>query len=700
MSRVDDYAWLARSDDPQTVDHLRSEQAFYDREIARLAPIRVSLEAEMAGRLPAADASVAWRRSGIVYFTRSRRGEEHERLFRLDHDGAGEHLVLDPNSLGPVGARPTSLDADGTSRGGLVPLTLVEPSPDGSVVAYGVVGPDGPEIRFRDVETALDLPDRLPGAGPTGAWGADSRSFLYVRSDGRRGHEVLRHAIGTASGQDGTVLTEDDPRFDLRVHASRDGSWIVLTSASAESSEVSLVPSGRTGETPRLVTPRRPGVRYDVEPLPGGWDGLGEDTLLLVTDDGAPEFRLVEAPVPPPGGAGDARYWEPVAGLPGSSAERLEFAVVMVRHVVLGVRRDAEPFLRIVDRPPPGTALAARPATREVHPGVPYGRLRLWHPDDPGTGSVVIVEENLVTAPAWVEIDLATGARSVVKRTPLTGVDPTRYVTDRVYARAADGVAVPVTIARRRDSRRGRTAGMVVTAFGAFEECNWPAFDPATLSLLDRDLVVAVAHVRGGGELGRGWWSAARGRHKARSFVDLFAVRDALVAAGWAGEVRGGARVVVRGASAGGQLAAAVYSRAPRMWRAVVAETPLVDPVTALSDPAQPPSPGLVEEWGDPVASPADLAAMLAWSPYDNPPPPGRPPLLVTGTRSDARHPLHEAARWVARLRATDQSRTPSPVLLRIDTGTGERTLPGMGSARMRYEAEILAWVLDQLGLA
>jgi oligopeptidase B len=389
-----------------------------------------------------------------------------------------------------------------------------------------------------------------------------------------------------------------------------------------------------------------------------------------------------------------------VPGLPAIPSERLDYAVVMVRHVLLGLRRDGEPFLRVLDRPSPGARPPARFTTREVHPGVPFGRLRLWQEGDPDTTSIVIVEENLVTAPAWVEIDLSTGARTVVKRTPLSNVDPTRYVTERLVATAPDGVQVPVTIARRRDARRGRTAGLVLTGFGAFDECRWPCYDPATLSLLDRNLVVAVAHVRGGGELGRTWWESARGRHKPRTFIDLFAVRDALVAAGWAGEVRGGARVVVRGESAGGLLAAAVYSRGPRMWRAVVAEKPIVDPVTTLIDPAVAAPPELVGEWGDPRLDPEDLATMLAWSPYDNVPPPGRPPLLVAATRTDPRHPLHEAVRWVARLRATDDTRSPSAVLLRIDPGTGERVLPGSGPAAVRYEAEILAWVLDQLGLA
>jgi oligopeptidase B len=683
--RVDDLAWLIHPDDPRTAEHLRGEHARYERTLAPLSPLRAAIEAEMAGRFPAADASVAWRRSGVIYFTRSSRGHEHDRLYSLD-PGGGERLLLDPNTL---------------REGEPLPLVMVEPSPSGTVTAYAVTGPDGEaELRFRDAATGRDLPDRIHGVGGCGAWRADSRAFVYTRHDGRRADEILHHVIGTPPGADESLLAEDDPRFSLRVHRSRDGRWIVLTSAASDSSEVSLVAADDPLEAQRLVAGRRPGISYGVEPLPGGWTGDGVPALLVVTDDGAPEFQLVTSPLPGSGQVGDPAAWTPVNGLPVVSGERLDGAVVMARHIILLIRRDAEPFLRILDRPVSGLGAGGRLSTREVHPGVPYGQLRLWHPDDPNAASVVIVEENLVTAPAWVEIDLATGARTVVKRTPLLGVDPTLYVTDRLYAPAPDGVTVPVTIARRKDARRGRTAGLVLSVSGGFEQCHWPRFDPATLSLLDRDLVVAIAHVRGGGELGRSWWKAARGPDRQRSFVDLFAARDALVAAGWAGEVRGGARVVVRGTSVGGQLAAAVYSRGPRMWRAVVAETPLVDPVTTLCDETQAPPPGFLEEWGDPLLSAEDLATMLRWSPYDNPPPPGRPPLLVTASTTDPRHPLHEATRWVARLRASDTSRSPSTVLLRVDSGPGTHLLPAEAASRMRYEAEILAWVLDQLGLA
>jgi oligopeptidase B len=683
VSRTDDYDWLRDVRDPAAREYLRAERDHYDRSTASLAPVRRDLEAEMVGRTPAADASVTWQRAGVVYFTRTSRGEEHERLYRYEAAEA-EQLVLDPNAIGAFAH-----------------LGPVDPGPDGALVAYPVdpVGEEIYELRFRDIATGRDLPDRLPGAAGGGAWSADSRSYLYPVVDAAgRAHQVRRHLLGTPAESDAVVLAEPDRRFRLRVTGSRDGRWIVITAASPRSSEVHLVSTATPGEAPRCVARRREGVEYAVEPLAGGWDGAGDDQVLVVTDDGAPEFRLMEAPVPAAGRAGDPARWTPVGGLPGRG-ERLESAVVLARHVVLALRRDGEPFLRVIDRPRPGTDLPRRPVTRELHPGVPHGQLQLWHPEEPATATLVIVEENLVTAPAWVAVDLFSGARTVIKRTAVPGADPTCYVTERLHVTAPDGVQVPVTIAHRRDARRGRTAGLVLTGYGAEEVCSWPRFDVGTLSLLDRGLVLAVAHVRGGGELGRHWWHAGRRADKQHTFVDYVAARDALVAAGWAGEVRGGARVVTRGRSAGGLLQGAVYSRAPRMWRAVVAEVPLVDVVTALSDPDLPPADDARDEWGDPRRSAADLASILAWSPYDNPPPPGRPALLVTAALHDRRVPVHQPAKWVARLRATDDEGAPSPVLLRVELGAGSHAGPAGSLARVRYEAEILAWVLARLNL-
>jgi oligopeptidase B len=332
---------------------------------------------------------------------------------------------------------------------------------------------------------------------------------------------------------------------------------------------------------------------------------------------------------------------------------------------------------------------------------VPFGRLELWRAQEYNIGTITVVEQNLVSPPTWVEVSLDTGARRELKRTEVPDTDLSRYVTRRISAPGPDGTLVPVTLAARADRAElvdagapdGRAAGLLY-GYGAYEHSSWPAFEVGTLSLLDRGLVYAVAHVRGGGERGRQWWQDGRLRHKQHTFDDFIAARDALVEQGW----MDGERVASRGLSAGGLLQGAVFSQAPERWRAVVAEVPFVDVVTSMSDPEIPLTVNEWDEWGNPLSSAEDFAAMLAYSPYDHPPQPPRPVLLVTGALHDPRVLVQEPAKWVARLRATDPAGDPSRLLFRVELGGGAHIGPSGRLAQLSYEAEILAWILSELG--
>lgn len=684
----DDYAWLGDASDPEAQAYLLAEQKYYRSESVHLAPLRRLLTAEMLGRAAGADASLRWQRGNHQYCTTLAEDGEHEVLWRVNPGEGPDQLVLD---LAEVTGGSTS-PAVGT----------LEPSPDGAILAYAVDPGGGQnfDLRFRDVETGLDLPERIPGSFGGGAWSADGAFFFHVAADpSGRPCRVLRHRLGTDPRFDDLVYEEGDPAFVIAVSGTRDGGWIVLDLTSPGSSEVRLVSARYPAEVPRVVAQRRPGVEYRVDVLPGGWAGDGPDRLLIVTNDRAPEFRLVEAPLPLPwsGQPGDPATWGGIERALTAPGERLESVDVFAQQLVLRLRRDCEPFLRIVDRVVSGDP---RRSVREVHPGVPNGQLRLWQAHDPGATSVVVVEENLVTAPVWVLIDLATGTRRVLKRSQPPGVDPTRYVTERLWIAAPDGARVPVTLARRRTVLPGTSAGCLLVSHGAHEVCTWPSFSLATLSLLDRGAVYAVAHVRGGGELGRQWWERGRRRRKQNAFDDVVTARDGLVAAGWGGP-RG---IVARGSGAGALLQAVVYSQAPDRWAGVVAEGPQAD---VLGDLLRPQSSGSawlpaaeLEEWGDPRGDDDDLAALLAWSPYDNPPPPPRPALLMTGAVHDRRAGLQQPLRWVARLRATDSVFALSQVLLRAELGPGGPEGPRGRFARLRYEAEILAWVFERLGLS
>lgn len=667
VARTDEYAWLRDLDRPAAREYLAAERAYYEAQVAHLERLRRVLDAEMVGRTVPAEESVGWRRGKHVYSTRTLAGLEYEQLLRRPSGAAAAEpeVLLDENVL-----------AEGSAY---LALGICEPSPDGRVLAYSCdrVGDELCELAFRDLATGEDLPDRVARTYYGAAWAADSRTFFYVVPDAaHRPYQVWRHRLGTPSGDDVLVLQEDDDAFEVMLHASRSGGLVVVELVARDSSEVWFVPADRPEQPPTLVAPRRTGIEYRVAhaPRPDG------DELLIVTNDGAEEFRLVRGAVATPG-------WENWAELVGEHPEeRLASVDVFAEHVVLGLRRDGSPLLRVVRRDGAETAV-------DVHPGVPAGTVRLGRNEEYAVGSVRVVVESYSEPPAWFDVDLTTGERTLVRRQDVPGYDRGRYVSQRRTVRARDGAEVPVTLVHRADVPLDGSAPCLLYGYGAYEWCDDPAFDPALPSLLDRGVVFAHAHVRGGGERGRRWWLDGRLQHKQHTFSDFVDVADALAA----GVVDGG-RIVCRGLSAGGLLMGAVYSQAPRRWAGVVAEVPFVDVVTTMLDETVPLTAQEWTEWGDP-RRPEEFAWLLAYSPYDNvPPAAARPPLLVTGAVHDPRVMVWEPAKWVARLRATGSA--GPRVLFRVETGAGAHAGPPGRYARLHYEAEVYAWVLDVLGLA
>jgi oligopeptidase B len=412
----------------------------------------------------------------------------------------------------------------------------------------------------------------------------------------------------------------------------------------------------------------------------------GSGALYVVTNSGAEEFTLMRDA----SGRGD---WERVscaAIAPAREDTRLWRCDVLAGHIVLSVRRNAEHLLVIADHDGGNV--------REIRPSLDAGSIWLEHAEDYDRGSVIIGEESLIEPPAWYELDLGTGARQLLKRMDVPGYDPARYRTERLTAPAADGTEIPVTLARRGDVSLDGSAPCLLYGYGAYEASIDPEFDRSLPSLLDRGVVYAVAHIRGGGERGRTWWQQGRLREKPTTFTDYLAVADWL-AGGSGPDSTGlvdGSRIVTRGASAGGLLQGAVYTMRPDRWRAVVAEVPFVDCVTTMLDASIPLTANEWDEWGDP-RKPDEYAWIRAYSPYDNPPLGRRPALLVTAAVNDARVAIHEPAKWVARLRATDTD--DSAVLFAPELGVGSHGGPSGRRAQLRYEAEIQAFILDAMGV-
>lgn len=647
VCEVDEYAWLRDARTPEALAYLAAERRHYDEWSGRLSDLRERLTGELRGRIPPAGESVSWRQGGHAYFTRYPPGKDYPLFLRTD--GAAEELLLDENE--PAGA------------GGYVALGVREVSPDGRLLAYSVdvEGDEVYELRIRDLTTGTDRAERLAHTYYGLAWSAASDAFLYVVHDTLyRPYQVWLHRVGTGQDADTLVHQEDDERFEVTVRATRSGAYLLIETASRDTTETLLVPSGRPDRPPEVIEPRRRGVEYTVD--------HGGD-LFMVTNAGAVEFRLV---------GGRPGAWTEL--VPGSAGTRLVGCDVFAGHLVVTERHGGATRLRVIDR--------ATGAQRFVDAGGPERSLGLGENREYATGTVTIRVESLIEPPAWYDLDLATGEWSLRKRAEVPTYDAGRYVSERIHATAADGERVPVTVAYRRGLPRDGTAPCLLYSYGAYESCAWPAFDVGVPSLLDRGFVYAVAHPRGGGELGRRWWLDGRLDRKKNTFTDVIAAAGHLTGTGLAGPI------VTRGLSAGGLLQGALYSMAPERWRAVVAEVPYVDCVTSMLDPGIPLTVNEWDEWGDP-RDPAMFRSIRSYTPYENVPADPRPPLLVTGSLHDPRVLIHEPAKWVARLRATGTGL----VLFRAELGAGAHIGPAGRYDRLHYEAEILAFILHSVDL-
>jgi oligopeptidase B len=464
---------------------------------------------------------------------------------------------------------------------------------------------------------------------------------------------------------------------------------VVITSASRDTSEVWLVDAEAPESQPRCVEPRRRGVEYRCEHV----RTATSDRLLIVTNDGAVEFRLMSAPLDEPGRA----HWSEVVA--EDPAARLYAATAFAGHVVTTLRRAGRLRAR---------AYRLNEVGEPRLPGVdivssePVGTLELAVNELYDVRTVQVVEQSYTAPPAWFDVHLDTGERTLLLRRDVPNYEAAAYVSETITvpspSRSADGVGsdrvdVPVTLVRRADTPLDGSAPCLLYGYGAYEACFEPEFDPALVSLLDRGVVFAHAHVRGGGEGGRRWWLDGRLEHKQHTFCDHIAVAHAL-----ADGVVDGTRIVTRGLSAGGLLQGAVFSQSPATWAGVIAEVPFVDVVTTMLDPSIPLTVNEWDEWGDPRRQ-ADYAWMRAYSPYDNLPDPGsRPDLLVTGAVHDARVMVFEPAKWVAALRHSDPG-WAQRCLFRVELGAGAHVGPSGRFAHLRYEAEIAAWALARLGV-
>ncbi len=682
----DDLAWLRDVSDPEVVALLEAEAAHADAVLAPLAPLVETLYEETRRRTKEDDTSVPYRRGDWWYRIRMEEGASYPIIERTPDRGDG--LAPDPDAEATVILDENAL-AEGHDHLG---MGVAEVSPDGWLLAYSVDfdGSESYELRVRDLRTGDDLPVAIPGTSYGFGWAADGESFAYTTLDpSQRPWRAHLHNLGAdPHGADDTLLLqEDDDRFWVGVGASRSGDLIVIEVASAVTGEIHLVDAHAPAGGALIAIPRRQGIEVQVAHH-GDW-------LYLVSNDEALDFALWRAPVAAP----DRARWQPV--LPHRPGTRLAGVEAFASHLVVHLRTDGQPGLRVIDvaaleagpddEPPPPEVVEA--ASRDLtFPDAGYslggGANEEWT-----TTRYRFGYESLVTPPTVFEEDLVTGDRATLKQTPVLGdFDPAAYATTRTWATAPDGTRIPVSLAHRADRAPDGTGALLLYGYGAYEISMDPWFSIPRLSLLDRGVVFAIAHVRGGGEMGRAWYEDGKELAKPNSFSDLVAAADHLVDEGWAAPDR----IAVRGGSAGGLLVGAATNLAPTRFRAVVAEVPFVDALTTILDPEAPLTATEWEEWGNPITDPEVFRVMRSYTPTENVGTGPYPAILATGGLHDPRVGVHEPLVWVQRLRERTSPPPERPIVLQVEMGSGHGGPSGRYDA-WRKQAEVAAFVLTAL---
>jgi oligopeptidase B len=669
---VDCYGWLRDRQDPATIAYLEAENAYTEAATAHLAGLRTAVFDEVKSRTQETDMSVPVRKGGFWYYHRTEEGKQYEIHCRCAVaagaadppailDGAppaGEQVLLDGNEL--VGAA------------GYLDLGTVDVSPDGRLLAYSVdfAGDERFTLGVKDLDRGEVLADQVPGTFYGSAWSADGSVLFYLTvDDAWRPCQVWRHVVGTPVSDDRVVFAEPDERFWVGVRLTRSTRCVLIDVRSKVTSEVWYIPADDPMAEPAVVAPRRPGVEYSVE-------HSGEEFLIL-HNSGAEDFALASTPDSAPGA------WAPVLEhRPGTRLLRVD---AFARHLVVSLRRDGLTGLRVL--PQDGSA------EYDIAFPEPIYTVRPDANPEHDTEQFRLRYTSLVTPESVYDCDLRTGSLLLRKRRPvLGGYDPAEYVQQRDFATAPDGTRVPISLVHRRGTARDGSAPCVLYGYGAYESSADPRFTVSRLSLLDRGVVFAIAHVRGGGELGRRWYTGGKLLAKANTFTDFVACARHLASAGWTSP----RRLVARGGSAGGLLMGAVANLAPDAFSGIVAQVPFVDALNTILDPSMPLTVTEWEEWGNPLTDPEVYAYMKSYSPYENVAARPYPAILAMTSLNDTRVRYHEPAKWVARLRAVAPAAT---VLLKTQLQGGHAGPSGIYDT-WREEAFVLAWIVDRLGLA
>ncbi|MBB3797668.1 oligopeptidase B [Xanthomonas arboricola] len=660
-TRSDDYYWLRddKREDKAMLAYLNAENAYTDTVMAPLKPLEDALYTEIVGRIKQDDASVPYRERGYWYYTRFEAGKDYPiQARRKGSMDAPEQILLDVNQM-----------AQGK---GYFSVGDAEVSQDNRILAWAddAVGRRQYTIRFKNLDTGEIYPDTVEGVSANVVWADDNKTLFYVENDPETllTVRVKKHVLGTPSKDDVLVYEEKDDSFYMGIGRTRDDKYITIGVESTVSSETRYAPADNP-ERFTLLAKRERDVEYHPEHFDGRW-------VIRTNADGAKNFKLVTAPTD----ATTRKQW--TDWVAHDDKVYIENFELFDGFTAIEERSGGLERVRL---------LKGDGSHEYVKADEPAYSMGLAINSEPDTAWLRYSYTSLTTPATTYELNTQTGERKLLKQQPVIGYDAGKYVTERAWVSARDGVKVPVSLVYKRGFKKDGTAALFQYAYGSYGMSMDPAFNLPAISLLDRGVVYAIAHIRGGQEMGRQWYDDGKLLHKKNTFTDFIDVTRGLVEQGYAAKDR----VAASGGSAGGLLMGAVANMAPQDYRVMVAQVPFVDVVTTMLDASIPLTTNEYDEWGNPEKK-AYYDYMLSYSPYDNVTRQAYPALFVGTGLWDSQVQYWEPAKWVAKLR--DDNTGTQPIVFRTNMEAGHGGKSGR-FRRYRELAESYAFVLDQLGV-
>ena len=656
-TRVDDYAWIRDKSNPEVIAHLQAENAYADAFMASTASLQKSLYDEMLSHIKQTDVQVPYREHGWYYYSRTEQGKQYPILARKKALDGAEEITLDVNKL-----------AEGEK---FMSLGAYVPSDDGNLLAYSTDnnGYRQYTLKVRDLRTGADLETIAQKVGSV-LWAADNKTIFYtVENPAKRQWRLYRHTLG--GKDDALVYEEADELFDLDAERTRSSDWIWIHSDSKTTTEERVIPANDPTAAPRLLIARKEGHKY--------YGDHRGDRFYFLTNDAGINYRVVSAPIADP----QQKNWVEVVAY--RKPVRIESIDLFANHLVAREREGGLGQLEIVD-------LRTGKSHRVSFPEPTYAIFGSQNREF-DTNVYRYAYNSFVTPQSTYDYDMDARTSTLLKQTEVPGFDKSQYVSERIWATAGDGVKVPISIVYKKsvDPHSGKNP-LWLTAYGSYGSSSNATFSAARLALLDRGVVYALAHIRGGGEMGKEWHEAGRMMTKKNTFTDFIVAAEHLVKEKYTTP----AKLVISGGSAGGLLMGAVTNMRPDLFHAVVAYVPFVDVINTMLDPTLPLTTQEYIEWGNPNDK-AAYAYMKSYDPYSNVTKKAYPNMLVRTSLNDSQVGYWEGVKWVAKLRAHTMS--SKPILLKVNMGAGHGGASGRYDA-LKDTAFDYAYMLTQWGLA